>query len=118
MSLEYLGKMNQKTLNVGQTKEDYIRMKEREFLELFGDIISDSPMDYKVGNLIERLLYSAVIPEQKEREIHRNLYDNNYTNEEAYEVIKYLNENQSCPINSGRNYTATDIKYKLKNILK
>lgn len=97
------------------SKEMAMRIKELEFMELFGDMAEDVEADFQTHNYIESLLANSAIPEQREREIYHTLQRGGFTNLEAMEVIEYLKRNQLCRIDSGFRYSATDIKYKLKN---
>jgi len=94
-------------------KEYAIRLKEQEFMELFGDMAEDAEADYQTHNYIESLLLGSSLPEAREREIYHNLQIGGFTNIEAMEVIEYLKKNQVDPISSGHNYNQTDIKRKL-----
>ena len=71
------------------------------------------PATFEQGNYIESLLSRATIPEKREREIHRALYNGEFTQKRAQECIQYLLENQADPIASGHSYNQTDIKHKL-----
>lgn len=96
------------------SKEYYLKLREQEFDELFGDMDWEQPFTYAQGNLIERLLASSIIQEQQEREYHSRLYRGDFSILEAEQTIEYLLNNQLDPVASGMNYNATDIKYKLK----
>lgn len=97
------------------SKDLALKIREQEFDELFGDLADDAPLTYEQGCYIEKLLANSAIPPQKDREIHQNLYKQLYTNYEAIDLIDYLEANQLDRINSGFNYSQTDIKYKLRN---
>lgn len=94
------------------SKEYLIKLKEQEFIELFGDMDENSEASYETHNYIESLLLSSQIPEQREREIYQNLQIGGFTNLEAVEVIEYLKENQIDRVQAGFNYFATDILRK------
>lgn len=81
--------------------------KEKDFAE----VISAS---YEDLNKLEWLLGTSAIPEKVEREIYQRLHSKSYTEEEVNGIIEYLSNNQRCPIDSGFNYSQTDIKWKLK----
>lgn len=97
------------------SKEMAIKLKEVEFMELFGDMADDSEATYETHNYIESLLLNSAIPEQREREIYQTLQTGGFTNLEAVDVIEYLKENQACRIDSGFSYFAKDIQSKLNN---
>lgn len=90
------------------SKELFGELMEKDFYDAFG-------LEYEKGNVIESLLYSSAIPVRLERLLWRRLYVNAFTDQEADNVIEYLQNNQLDPINAGKNYTQTDIKNKLKN---
>lgn len=96
------------------SKEMAIRLKEAEFMELFGEMAEDAEADFQTHNYIESLLANSAIPEQREREIYQNLQIGGFTNLEAVEVIEYLKENQIDRVQAGFNYFATDILIKFK----
>ena len=64
---------------------------------------------------IEQLLVTSIIDHPERVHIYREL--NNLSEERADELIEYLYKNQICPIQSGANYTQTDIKNKLNKEL-
>lgn len=98
---------------MGTSSDYYLKMKEQEFMELFGDM-DTSALTYQQGNYIERLLNSSAIPEKKEREIYRALHSESFSYEEAIECIEYLQQNQRDIVDGGFNYQAKDIEHKLK----
>lgn len=77
---------------------------------------AEHPSTYHQGNYIERLLSTSIIHEKKEREIYHHLYKHLYTEDEAKEIIEYLQNNQIDPITSGNNYQMEDIQYKLNSL--
>lgn len=98
------------------SKEEYLRQKEAEFNDIFGDgeIDLTATMTYVQGNRIEHLLYGAIIQEARERQIYQGLYNEDYNIEEAQQIIDELEKSQRDPITSGDNYQPTDIVQKLK----
>lgn len=72
----------------------------------------DFPASFEQGNLIESLMLSSAIPEQREREIHQRLHAGDFTQSQAKECISYLEENQLDPTSTG-NYSQTDISKRL-----
>jgi len=87
---------------------DLQNIQGKDFYEVFG-------MEYHKGSLIESLLQNCSLPNVISGIIWERLYINAFTDFEADEIIEYLRENQLDRIQSGFNYTQTDIKYKLKN---
>lgn len=75
----------------------------------------DFPMTFEQGNYIDGLLISSAIQPERERELHQRLHANDFTQSQAKEAIKYLEENQIDPISAGNHYNAGDIKNKLSN---
>jgi phage RecT family recombinase len=71
-------------------------------------VISESQIDY-----IESLLKHANIDHDQRGQIERNLHS--YSSYDAKKCIEMLKENQLNPIDSGFNYTQTDIKNKLED---
>lgn len=63
--------------------------------------------------LIDTLLQYASLSQNIREEIESRV--SGLTEGEASELIDFLNDNQACPILSGRNYQPTDIVKKLKN---
>jgi len=100
---------------MGTSSEYYLKMKEQEFMELFGDM-DTSTLSYQQGNYIERLLNNSAIPEQREREIYRALHSESFSYEEAIECIDYLQQNQRDDIAGGFTYQAKDILRKLNKL--
>ena len=105
---------------MGQSKEQYRKMKEAEFIDLFGEgeIDFSEPMTYNQGNVIERLLKGSAITEGREREIHNALYNQTFNQFEAQECIDYLFKNQLDPVLSGNAYYSQgDIKNTLRTTI-
>jgi len=72
--------------------------------------ISDRQFDF-----IEQLLHSACISPEEKQLIESQM--NGYSSIEANEVITRLKESQVDPIDSGQNYSQTDISKKIKQII-
>jgi recombination protein RecT len=72
--------------------------------------ISDAQFDF-----IEQLLHSACISPEEKQLIESQM--NGYSSIEANEVITRLKESQVDPIDSGQNYSQTDISKKIKQII-
>ena len=71
----------------------------------------DFPISMNQGNYIEGLLISSSIDEKTSNDIYEALPD--MTQKRAKECIEYLQNNQKDNIESGGNYSQTDIKNKL-----
>jgi len=65
-------------------------------------------------NYIESLLETSSIAMEKQFQIESEF--NSYSSEAAQKCIYYLKQNQVDPIDSGGNYSQTDIKNKLKQL--
>lgn len=72
---------------------------------------SDYKASYEQLDYIDSLIVTAAITPERMREIEQ--YKNTMGSEEAKEVIQELKDNQTDPIESGRNYSQTEIKNKL-----
>lgn len=74
----------------------------------------DFPASFEQGNIIESLLLSCAIPIEREREIHQRLHAGDFTQKQAAECIKYLEDHQQNPIDAGKTYNAGDIQKTLR----
>jgi hypothetical protein len=63
---------------------------------------------------IESLLKTANLSEKHKEYIEWGM--KSYTYSQAKKEIEYLLNNQTCPIECGRNYTQTDIKWKVSQL--
>lgn len=93
---------------MGATAREFLNVRMSYIDELF------NAEPHKI-NQIEDLLKNAIIQHEEKQEIYREL--KSIEDQRADELIEYLYKNQICPIQSGANYTQTDIKNKLNKEL-
>ena len=76
--------------------------------------------DYKATmgtvNLIEGLLSTSSLGEQEKDAYYNLIIDDSLTSTQANKIIEYLKDNQRDPIESGDNYSMSDIGRKLRSI--
>ena len=91
-----------------------------EMLDKLGTAVNLDELDYKATDnqivMIEGLLRTSIIDHDEREWIEKELPT--ASQERARELIEYLQDNQQDAIQSGVNYTQTDIKNKLNNEVK
>lgn len=80
-------------------------------IELTND---DFQASFNQLDMIDSLLNTASISEERKKFIEQNM--NTYNREQAGTTIQMLKDNQVCHIDSGLNYSQTDIKNKLATL--
>lgn len=86
---------------------DLTKIEEKDFYNAFG-------LEYEKGSVMESLLMNCCLPDTISSLIWRRLFEGLFTDDEADEIIEYLKDNQLDRIESGFNYSQTDIQNKLK----
>jgi len=99
---------------MGASKREFTDGREFESKEELDQLYNNAQPN-KIDQ-IEDLLKHALIHPYEQDSILREIRDG-IEEERADELIEYLYKNQICPIQSGANYTQTDIKNKLNKEL-
>jgi hypothetical protein len=87
--------------------------------DLFWDKVEATQYEdvsYSLLAYVETLIVNSASGEDLKNTLLKDI--ERMTEKELKELIEMLLPNQTCPIESGRNYSQTDIKNKLKQLLK